>query len=116
MAQAGPHGRTPEAGGPVSIGCPSGEERVATGGPLSRRTLLQAAAAGASSACLPGCGKRLPALLQPTGANASTAAAAVDTESVVQAYLQRHPLPPRYRTEQPYLLQSLPSRDLPAGT
>ena len=100
----------------MSTGSPKGEDSAAPGGPLSRRTLLQAAAAGASSACLPGCGKRLPALLQPTGANASTAAAAVDTESVVQAYLQRHPLPPRYRTEQPYLLQSLPSRDLPAGT
>lgn len=112
MAQAGPHGRTPEAGGPVSTGSLNGEDRAAPGGPLSRRLLLQAVAAGASSACLPGCSKRLPASLQPMGANLSTAAAAVDTESVVQAYLQRHPLPPRYRTEQPYLFQSLPSRDL----
>ena len=81
--------------------------------PLSRRTLLQAVAAGAAAACLPGCGKRLPASLQQAGASASTqATAVVDTESVVLAYLQRHPLPPRYRTEQPYLFQSVPSRDL----
>lgn len=36
----------------------------------------------------------------------------VDTESVVQAYLQTHPLPPRYRSEQPYLFQNVSAREL----
>ena len=69
--------------------------------PVSRRGWL-GSTAGAAAGWLTGCGKALPAASLAVQAHAGPAAAqAGDTQ--VQAFLQRRPLPPRYRTEQVHL-------------
>lgn len=87
---------------------------------LSRRSFVGAAAL-APQAWLAGCNE---GSAHPTGAESATLpAAAVPTEhpaaqptadarDTAQAFLQRHPLPGRYRHRQHYLLQGVPSREI----
>lgn len=79
---------------------------------LSRRDWLSGWAAAAAS-WLAGCDAALPGGLQrKVAATADSAGVPVDTESAVQPFLQQHPLPPRYRSAQTYLLQGVPTREL----
>ena len=70
------------------------------------------ATAAATAGWMTGCGKALPAAsLAAVQASAGPAAPRAG-EAQVQAFLQRRPLPPRYRTEQTYLFQSVPAREM----
>lgn len=79
---------------------------------LSRRDWLGGWAAAAAT-WLAGCDGAMPGGPQRKLApEAGSADPPVDTESVVGPFLRQHPLPPRYRTTQTYLLQGMTTRDL----
>lgn len=75
---------------------------------VSRRRVLGAAA---SSGWLTACNRRSPA----AGGGVAATAAAAPTEAAaeqVKTFLQGNPLPPRYRSQQTQLFQSVPRREL----
>lgn len=92
----------------------SAARRHANATKLSRRGLLRlATGAAAGLTALSGCGEHVPRWLAARRGVAPLAAAEADTTLEVQDFVRRHPLPPRYRDRQTYLLQGVPSRELP---
>lgn len=80
---------------------------------VSRATRRRWLGGVAGALWLTGCGKRLSAAGPAAQANAAPAVPAA-LQAQVQAFLKQNPLPARYRTQQPRLLQSAASRQIPS--